>query len=126
MRSFTPLAALMCLTMALAAPPVLAEGDPAAGKKVFNKCKACHSLEAGQNKIGPTLAGVFGRAAGSVDGFKYSDAMKSSDLSWSEESLMAYLANPKEFMPGNRMAFPGIKKEDEMENLLAFLKEASE
>ena len=125
MRSFAPFTALLGLALAMTAQPALADGDPAAGQKVFNKCKACHSLEAGQNKIGPSLAGVLGREAGTVEGFKYSDAMKASAVSWNEENLTAYLANPKEFMPGNRMTFPGIKKEDEMEDLLAYLKEAS-
>ncbi len=125
MRSSLPLTALLAALAAFAAQPAFADGDAAAGEKAFNKCKACHSLEAGKNKIGPSLAGVFGRAAGSLDGFKFSDAMKASGVTWDEASLAAYLANPKDYMPGNKMAFPGIKKEDELENLLAYLKEAS-
>lgn len=103
-----------------------AAGDPAAGKKVFNKCKACHSLEAGKNKVGPTLAGVFGRQAGSIDGFKYSDVMKSSGVVWDDLKVDAYLQKPKDFMPGNKMVFPGLKKPDDRANLIEFLKGATQ
>lgn len=107
----------------LASGTALADGDPAKGKKVYNKCKACHALEAGKNKIGPSLAGIFGRKAGSVEGFKYSDAMQGSGIVWDEEQLEAYLENPKKFMPGTKMAFAGLKKEDDREDVLAYLKE---
>lgn len=99
----------------------LADGDAEAGKKVFNKCKVCHTVEAGQNKIGPSLAGVVGRVAGAVEDFKYSDAMKNSGVTWDEETLDKYLENPKEFIPGNKMAFAGLKKEDDRENVIAYL-----
>jgi len=125
MKAVSTLAALLGIAAAFAAQPALAEGDAAAGEKVFNKCKACHSLEAGKNKIGPTLAGVFGRQAGSVDGFKYSDAMKASALTWDDGNLSSYLTDPKTFIPGNKMTFPGFKKVDELENLLAYLKQAA-
>lgn len=104
----------------------LADGDAAAGKKVFNKCKVCHSLEAGENKIGPSLAGVVGRAAGTVEGFKYSDAMKEAGLTWDEETLDKYLADPKGFIPGNKMAFAGLKKEADRENVIAYIESESD
>lgn len=116
---FSAFAAAGLLTMASGA--ALADGDAAAGKKVFNKCKTCHALEAGVNKIGPSLAGVIGRAAGTVEGFKYSDAMQGSGITWDEETLDKYLADPKGFIPGNKMAFAGLKKEDERENVIAYL-----
>jgi cytochrome c len=100
--------------------------DVEAGKKVFNKCKVCHSLAPGENKIGPSLAGVIGRPAGSVEGFKYSDAMKNSGITWNEETLDKYLADPKGFIPGNKMAFAGLKKEEDRKNVIAYLKSASE
>ena len=93
--------------LAVASNAALADGDAAAGKKVFNKCKVCHSLAAGDNKIGPTLHGVIGRAAASVEGFSYSDAMKGAGLTWDEATLDQYLADPKGFIPGNKMAFVG-------------------
>ncbi len=121
MKSFVFLAGVLAIAAINSVQPAFAEGDADAGAKVFNKCKACHSLEAGQNKIGPSLAGLLGRQAGSVEGFKYSDALKGADITWDETNLASYLANPKEFIPGNKMMFPGIKKTDEMSNLLAYL-----
>jgi cytochrome c len=102
-----------------------ADGDAAKGEKVFNKCKTCHDATAEKNKVGPYLVGIFGRHAGSVEGFKYSDAMKSSGVVWSEETLAAYVKDPKGYIPGNKMVFAGLKKEDEVEDLLAYLKEAT-
>ena len=110
----------------LLATPALAEGDVKKGKKVFNKCKSCHFVDKEKNKAGPHLVGVMGRTAGSVEGFKYSNAMKESGIVWSDDTLSQYLAKPKEFMPGNKMVFAGLKKEDQITDLLAYLKEASQ
>lgn len=103
-----------------------ADGDPAKGKKVFNKCRTCHMVDAEKNKVGPHLVGVFGRTAGSVEGFKYSDAMAGSGIVWEDETITAYLQDPKGYVPGNRMAFPGLKKDDDIANLLAYLHEETE
>ena len=110
----------------LSSGAALAAGDAAKGKKVFNKCKACHSLDAGKNKIGPSLAGVFGRTAGTVEGFKYSDAMTNSGVVWSAETISEYMADPKGFIPKNKMVFVGLKKEADRENLIAYLMENAE
>ncbi len=102
-----------------------AAGDPAAGKKVFNKCKACHFADKEKNKVGPYLKGVVGRKAAAVEGFKYSDAMKAKaaeGLVWTEENLKAYLAAPKKFVPGNKMAFVGLKKDKDIADVIAYLK----
>lgn len=113
--------------VALASGSVAAqEGDPAAGAKVFNKCKACHVLDEEKNRVGPYLHGVFGRTAGSVEGFKYSSAMKESGIVWSDETITEYVSDPKGFVPGNRMAFPGLKKPEDIANLLAYLHEEAE
>ncbi len=125
MTMFKPVTLFMAFAFALAGAPVLAGGDAAAGKKVFNTCRACHSLETGKKKIGPSLHGVFGRKAGSVDGFKYSKAMKASNVVWNEETLNKFLAKPKAFMPGTRMVFAGLNKDDRRKNLLAYLAQAS-
>lgn len=109
-----------------AAAPALAEGDAAAGKKVYNKCKTCHSLEAGKNKLGPNLAGIIGREAGSVEGYKYSEAMASSGIVWDEATLDAFLAKPKEVVPKSKMAFAGLKKEKQRQDVIAYLKEAAQ
>ena len=100
--------------------------DVDAGKKVFRKCKACHTLkEGGKSAIGPNLHGVVGRNAATVDGFKYSKAMKESGLVWDEATLTGYLTKPKEFLPGNKMPFPGLKKPEQIENVIAYIVEKS-
>lgn len=109
----------------LFAVPAHAEGDAEAGAKVFNQCKACHDVEKGVNKVGPTLKGVIGRKAGSVADYKYSEAMAAKGaegLVWTEENLITYLANPKAFVPKTKMAFAGLKKPEDEVNLIAFLK----
>ena len=100
--------------------------DVDAGMKVFRKCKACHTLkEGGKSAIGPNLYGVVGRNAATVDGFKYSKAMKESGLVWDEATLTGYLTKPKEFLPGNKMPFPGLKKPEQIENVIAYIVEKS-
>jgi len=111
--------------LAAIASPAQADGDAEAGKKVYNKCKACHALEEGKNRVGPSLYKILGRPAGSIEGFKYSKAMMESGLTWDEGTLEKFLAKPKELVPGTRMAFPGLRKEDEIEDVIAYLKSAS-
>lgn len=96
-------------------------GDVKAGKKVFKKCKACHKLEEGKNGVGPHLAGVIGREAGAIEGFKYSKAMAGSGLTWDAETLTAFLTKPKKYMKGTKMAFNGLRKPADIENLLAYI-----
>ena len=117
---------LVPIATILTAGPAFAEGDAAAGKKIYNKCKTCHALEAGKKKLGPNLRGIIGRMAGSVEGYKYSSAMKDSGVVWTEENIDAYLERPKEFIPGNKMVFPGLKKEQQRADLIAYLKEATQ
>ena len=114
---------LVFTAIAMSVSPVAA-GDAALGQKVFNKCKACHGAAEPKNKVGPSLKGLIGRNAGSIEGFAYSEAMKTSGIVWSEDTLKPYLADPKAVVPGTKMSFTGLKKE-EMENILAYLKEAT-
>jgi cytochrome c2 len=101
-------------------------GDVDAGKKVFRKCKACHTIkEGGRNKIGPNLYSVVGSDAGTVDGFKYSKAMRESGIVWNEDTLRAFLAKPKKFVPGNKMPFSGLKKSEQIENVITYMIEKS-
>ena len=116
--------ALAAFAGGLASAPALAQ-DAAAGKKVFAKCMACHDAKAEKNKVGPHLVGVIGRKAGTVEGFKYSPAMVAAGeggLVWDDEKIHEYLENPKEFIEGNKMAFPGLKKDEEINNVIAYLK----
>lgn len=97
-------------------------GDVAKGEKVFKKCKACHYVDKEKNKTGPHLVDIVGRAAGSLEGYKYSKAMKASGLIWDEETLAAYLKAPKKYVKGTKMAFAGLKKDADVENIIAYLK----
>jgi cytochrome c len=117
--------ALIAGALALAGSAALAQGDAAQGEKVFNQCKACHAVDEPQNKVGPHLVGIFGRPAGSVEDFKYSDALKESGITWNEETLSAFLADPRGYIKGNRMAYAGLKKDEDIANLLAYLKQES-
>lgn len=113
------LAGLMSALMPLAA---FAEGDVEAGEKVFKKCKACHMVGTkAKNRVGPTLNGVVGRASAQVEGYKYSKAMIAAELTWDEETLTTYLANPRKAVKGTKMAFAGLKKDADLENIIAYL-----
>ncbi len=99
-----------------------ADGDPAKGKKVFNKCKACHTVESGgKDKIGPNLFGIVGKAAGVKEGYKYSSAMVESGLTWDVETLDKYLTKPKKLVKKTKMSFAGLKKEKDRKNIIAYL-----
>jgi cytochrome c len=113
--------------LALAAGAVFAvssfaqAADVEAGKTVFNKCKACHSDVAGQNKIGPSLFGVVGRPSGSIAGFKYSDAMTNAKLTWDAATLDKWLTKPSELVKGTKMVFPGLPNQADRDNVIAYL-----
>jgi len=98
----------------------------ALGKKVYRKCKACHTLEdGGRHRVGPNLYGVMGAKIAAKDGFAYSTAFTDSSLVWSDENIDAYLLKPKEFIPGNRMTFVGLKKEEDRKAVIAYLHSAT-
>ena len=98
--------------------------DAAAGEKVFMKCKICHQIgEGAKNMVGPVLNGVVGRKAGTYEGFHYSDANKGSGITWDEATLKEYLRDPKAKIPGTKMVFPGLKSDDDIANVLAYLKQ---
>lgn len=116
--------AWFALLLFLIAGSAKGAGDADKGKVVFEKCAACHSLEPGKNDNAPTLAGIFGRKAATED-FRYSAAMKRSDITWDEKSLDSFLEDPQGFIPGNRMPFEGLQDQADRENLLEYLKTAS-
>ena len=97
-------------------------GDAANGEKVFNQCKTCHVAEKGVNRVGPSLWGVVGRTAGSIEGFKYSPANKNSGLVWTPDQLFTYLESPQKVVKGTYMAFAGLKKPQDRADVIAFLK----
>lgn len=100
----------------------LAEADAAAGEKIFKKCKACHTIEAGgKNKVGPNLANIVGRARGAAAEFKYSSALGEAGGEWGYEELDGFIANPKEAISGNKMTFKGVRDPADRANLIAFL-----
>lgn len=102
-----------------------AEGDAAKGEKVFRKCKACHAVgDDAKHRVGPALNGILDRAAGEAEGFRYSDAMLESaagGLVWDAATLGAFLSKPKEVVPGTKMSFAGLRKEQEVADVIAFL-----
>ncbi len=100
----------------------MAAGDADKGEKLFKRCKACHTLdEGGKNKVGPNLFGIFGREAGGLEGYKYSKAFRSVDIVWDEGTLDEFLTKPKKFIPKTKMGFPGLKKEDQRADIIAYL-----
>jgi cytochrome c2 len=92
------------------------------GRAVFAQvCSNCHTNEPNKNKIGPSLFGVIGRHAGSAPGFDYSNAMKGAPVMWNDETLDRYLADPKSFVPGNKMPYMGVKNDQRRQNVIAYL-----
>ena len=105
----------------LLAAPVVA-GDAAKGEKVFRRCKACHYIDKEKNKTGPHLVDIIGRAAGAVEGYKYSEAMAASGLVWDEATMAGFLVKPKHYLNGTKMAFVGLRKESDIADVIAYLK----
>lgn len=115
------------LILSLLSPSIGYAADVKAGERVFKKCKACHMVKKDKHKTGPSLVNVFGRTAGTAEGFKkYSKAMKESGIVWNEETITAYMKDPKGYIKGNRMAFRGLKKDKDITNLIAYLKQFSQ
>ena len=120
--------AAAALAWAVTGSAVMAQ-DAENGQDLFRQCRACHQVGAGaKNLVGPHLNGIVGRKGGSVDGFSYSDANKKAGaggLVWTDENLAKYLENPREFMPGTKMAYAGMKDKGDRDDLIAYLKKAA-
>ena len=116
-----PLAAV-ALSLAAAASSASAAGDARAGEMIYSRCLACHAL--GYDRTGPRHCGLFGRRAGSVAGFEYSDAMRKSKIVWNEKTLDRFLANPFKAVPGTTMGYAGVADRRERTDLIAYLKQA--
>jgi len=96
-------------------------GDPEAGRRVFARCRTCHVLDQGVNRVGPSLYSIFGREAGTVEGFRYSEANQNSGITWSQEIMFEYLENPREYIPGTIMAFPGLRAPQDRADVIAYI-----
>jgi cytochrome c len=117
------LSALAIIASSAAAFPAFAQ-DVAAGKTSFNKCLACHAIgEGAKNKVGPELNGLDGRKSGTAPDYSYSDANKNSGITWNEASFKEYIKDPKAKIPGTKMTFAGLKHQDEIDDIWAYLKQ---
>ncbi len=116
----------LAMVTALAIAPFAAQAqDAAAGARVFNQCRACHTIDAGgRNGVGPNLHAIVGRAAGSIEGFRYSANMQEwrTGQTWTEENLRRYITNPKDLLPRGSMSYPGLRNEQQLNDLIAYLK----
>ncbi len=111
-------------TALVLAVPAAAQADDAlvqAGERIFRQCMTCHVVQPGMNRIGPSLHNIMGREAGQVEGFNYSPAMANSGIVWTPENVDAYLADPRGYIPGNRMAFAGLRNPQQREAVIAYL-----
>jgi cytochrome c len=115
--------ALALAALVLAAPSARAQ-DVAAGEKVYAQCRACHQIGPGaKNAVGPQLNGLFGRKAGTIEGYTYSPANKDSGLTWDEATFRDYIKDPRAKIPGTKMIYPGLKDEKRIEDLIAYMKQ---
>jgi len=132
----TGLSGLILLGLSAAFLPVSAKdgsstslsslGDPRKGQRVFNRCKACHNLSAApRTRLGPNLDNLFGKKAGTASNYKYSRALREVEFIWTEEKLDQWLLKPGAFLPGNKMSFAGIRKEQDRKDLIAYLRQST-
>ena len=115
------LAGVLAVLCVLAGPSAHADGDAARGEKRFEECAPCHALARGAESVGPNLYGVFARKAGEGGDFRYSPALKRSGISWSEQTLDQFIADPQAAVPGNRMPFAGVTDAAARADLIAYL-----
>jgi len=120
----TAFAIVMAAAALAAAVPPSAAQDPAAGERVFAQCRACHQVgESAKHAVGPILNGLFGRKAGTFEGYSYSEANRTSGIVWDEASFRDYIRNPRASMPGTKMVYAGLKDEQRITDLIAYLKQ---
>ncbi len=110
-------------TFALAVGTVHAAGDPRRGEKLFEQCRACHAVERGVDGVGPDLHGVFGRRAGALEDFSYSTAVKRSGITWTPQTLDAYIADPQKVVPANRMPYAGMPDANDRTDVIAYMQQ---
>lgn len=115
-------------TLAFGASAFAQDGDQVSeGETLFQQqCRQCHSLEEGENRVGPHLADIVGREVAAVEGFNYSEALEESDITWSPDNIDQFIADPQSFIPGNRMPYPGMPDQDQRAAVVAFLESSSQ
>jgi cytochrome c len=119
MRSLIVAAALVAVT-----PGAALAQDAAAGEKIFAQCRACHQVgPTAKNAVGPVLNGLFGRKSGTIEGYNYSEPNKSSGIVWDEATFTDYIKDPRAKIPGTKMIYPGLKDEQRIKDLIAYLKQ---
>lgn len=129
MKIRTILGAACAITTAVGIWGAAQAQDADLGKRTFNQCRACHTVEAGKNRVGPSLHGVVGRVPGTLEGYKFSPAMiefGSDGKTWTEAQLDEYLISPRTIVKGSRMVYPGLRKPEDRANLIAYLKSVVE
>ena len=115
---------LLVLCLATALPSATQAQDAAAGEKVFAVCRACHQVgETAKNSVGPILNGLFGRKSGTIEGYTYTDANKNSGITWDEATFAEYIKDPRAKIPGTKMVYAGLKDEQRIKDIVAFLKQ---
>jgi cytochrome c2 len=114
------------LALIAATGAVRADGDAVRGEQRFLECAACHKFEPGENAVGPTLHGVFGRKAGELGDYRYSPALKRSGITWTAETLDTFIADPQKIVPANRMPYAGMPDAEARADLIAYLKKAAQ
>jgi len=123
MRFHLTAVAAVALLLLPRSPALGADGDPTRGEQIYHRCQGCHSIDA--NRVGPRHAGLFGRRAGSLDDYSYSDAMRAAGIVWDATTLDQFLTAPRKFIPGTKMPFAGIPDARERADLIAYLKQAT-
>jgi cytochrome c len=123
--SWPGLSTIFAAAFALAIPAHAQQGDATRGEQKFLECAACHSVERGVNNVGPSLAGLFGRPAGSLTDFRYSAAMRKSGITWTPQELEAFIADPQKRVPANRMPYAGLTDAAARADLIAYLERAT-
>jgi cytochrome c2 len=107
--------------LVIAADAGSAQGDPKRGEKMFEECRACHTIEKGSNGVGPSLSGVFGRRAGELDDFRYSPAFKRANIRWTRQTMDAFLADPQKAVPANRMPYAGMPEAKDRADVIEYM-----
>ena len=116
------------LTSAAAAAVLAQSGDATRGERLFNQqCKICHTVDkGGRNGVGPNLFGLFGSKAAAVEGFSFSEAMKKSGITWDDKTVAEYLKDPKTKVPNGKMVYAGLKQQEQLDDMIAYLKKATQ